>query len=257
MGKIYVNRKVKKPLLKSKKSKKTVSVKALNNKINALEKSIKKNTEMKWCELASPLNTITGQVAINNAGYGFFELTSSLFSFGAGVNANSGRIGDKINLKGLFLRIQLQQQSALAIGVSYKFVIFKTDDIDTTGANMGLLCYNADAMSGVVDYNSCRNNVYRKVYQLIRQFNVYIPSDNIASTNLFRDKKFFLKCNDILEYASASSNPPQNVRYFMFCFPSAGNNNGASASTLPNIPLIAVNTGTVVNISITGYYTDN
>lgn len=234
--------------------KSAVSVKALNNKINTLARSMRRNNEMKYCMTVAPLGGSVGQLNANGSGVGCYDLTST-FQLGQGVGALD-RIGDSVNAKGLYIRIQLQQQSALSIAVRYKFVIFRTGDFTTALGTLPALCFNSDTISGVIDYNSSRNNVYRKEYQLLKQFEVYCPSDQTASTNLFVNKKLFLKMNQKLEYAGGASTVPQNVRYFIVVLGSAGNLHSSTASTLPNVPLTAISTGATCLIQCNGYYTD-
>lgn len=234
--------------------KKAINVSRLQSKVNGLIKKQRKETEMKKYYMSAPISNPVGQVNANGSGVLCQDITSCM-AIAAGVGAGD-RQGLKCNLKGIFLRYQIQQQSALAIGVKYVMDIYKTSDVNIAVGTFPGTVYNVDTMSGVIDYNSTRSVLYRKVYQKIYSKTFYIPADSLSGSNNFIDNKVLIKQRQLLEWPTTASSNPQNVRYLLVVRASAGNLNTSTASTLSLIPLTAVNTGATFTVMASSYFTD-
>lgn len=234
--------------------KKAINVSRLESKVNGLLKKQKKEVEMKKQTLASPVSSSLGQVNNNGSGVLCLDITGCM-SIGSAAGG-SDRVGLKANLKGIFLRYQVQQQSALAIGVKYILEVWKTNDTNIATGSFPGMVFNTDSISGVIDYNSTRSMLYRNIYKRVYAKSFYIPPDNLSSVNSFIDKKVLIKQRQLLEWPTTATSNPQNVRYLVTIRASAGNLNTTTASTLSNIPLTAVNTGATCYIMATSYFTD-
>lgn len=234
--------------------KKAINVSKLQSQVKGLIRKQKREVEMKRQFMASPATSNVGQVNANGSGVLCLDITSCM-SIGAAAGVQD-RVGNKVNLKGIFLRYQLQQQSALAIGVKYIMEVYKTTDLSTSIGSLPGTLYNSDTISGVIDYNSTRAMLYRNIYKRIYAKSIYIPADSTSSVANFVDKKVLIKQRQMLEWPTAATTNPQNIRYFVIIRASAGNLNTSTASTLTNIPLTAVNTGALCNLYATSYFTD-
>jgi len=212
----------------------------------------KTKPEVKFTDM-TPSSVLCGQVTANLTGANGFFIPLTI---GTG-NANGGRIGNSVKCIGHFLRMQLTQQSALAIGVKYIIDVWKTDDINSSIAALIPLCYEADSITGVVDTNSSQNLHYRKIYKKIKTKVVYLPADATSSVNLLRDIKLFVKQRQILEWPDTTGTSPMNMNYFVIIRASAGNHSTTTASTNPLVQLKIVNTGAQLSYVCKSYYTDN
>lgn len=234
------------------------SVVSLSKQIQSMKKKIRRETEMKKYFPTDITGLVVAQVDVNNSGtQGSFL---DVCNIPAGVN-DGERVGITARLKGMHYRMQLFAAAAVTFPTKIVIDIFKTMDFSGSLANIRDVIYEVDSISGVVDAQSTMNKEFvgkGKQFQLISRRNVYFKADDFSGAHQqLKDIKFFIKQNQELSYAGTSTSVPQNVRYIMFLRATTGNRNGTTASTLPTIPVLAVNTGFTVRWRRTDYYTDS
>lgn len=230
------------------------SVKALTKKVIKLENSLKKDVEVKTCYVDT-VNLTVGQVNIDVTGTQIVNL-SDMFLTSSSVSGASGRIGLKAKAIGFYIRGQLRQQSSTASAMRLRVEVFKTHDMATALTTVLSRIYDADTISGVVDYNSNRHVNFRDIYKRIYKKDIYLPDDSVSGLSTIRDYKMFIKQNQQIEYQTSNFSEPVNVRYFMVIRANIGNCSTTTNSTNPNIGITSMLTGARFLYSGVGYYTD-
>jgi len=234
---------------------KVINVVAVARSLARFKKEVRKDVEMKkW----SPTSMIAGLVGqVNGNGTAAYVADLDILNTGQSVDQDD-RIGVKVNLKGIHLRCQLQQQSNAQIPMKCIVEIWKTADFGGSLNSIRDSIFAVDSISGVVDINSTKNPEYLGIYKCIASKTVWLAGDNPStSLTMVKDFKMFIKQRQMLSYAGASATVPQNVRYFMTIRASNGNISSNTISTLSSIPVVAQSSGAIIRYQTTAYYTDN
>lgn len=241
--------------------KKATTVAKLSRQVAKLSNSIKKDVEVKQYYPANVLAGTVGQVDVNATGA--FAVDLGIMNLAEGVSIDD-RVGVKCKLIGTSIRAQIQQQSACDFYNKYIVDIVGTMDMNASATTILNRIYNPDSISQVIDANSTRdyNQLKSKTNPMCDTFliaskRVTVSKDATTATQLgFKDFKMFIKQSVQLLWAGGAINPPNNFRMLMFIRAQAGNKSTATASTLPQVPATAINTGGVIRFSFTNYYTD-
>lgn len=234
---------------------KVASVVGLAKQVNRIKKQMRKDTEVKYYSPAELSSFNIGQVnGATASGAVAYEL--DVCNIGAGVN-DTERIGTKIKLTGIQLRVQLTQMDSAVMENRVYIDIFRTADFGTSLANVPDLLYQPDSISGVVDGNSTRYNNLRKTWQLIASKRVFMPYDTLTNARHFKDFKMFIKRRDMLEYVGVTTDLPINYKYIAVFRCQNGNRSTATASTLSSVPAQGVSTGVLVRFQHTDWFVDN
>lgn len=240
---------------------KKVTVAKLSRQVSRLSNSIKKDTEVKLYYPANVLSQTVGQVDVNATGAAAFDLV--IMNLAEGVSYDD-RVGLKAKLIGTSIRAQIQQQSACDFYNKYIVDLCATTDMTASATTIMNRVYNPDSISQVIDANSTRDynqlkskgNPQCDIWVLASK-SVVVGKDATTATQLgFKDFKMFVKQNVQLIWAGGAINPPGNYRMLMFVRAQSGNKSTSTASTLPQVPATAINTGGVIRFSFTNYYTD-
>lgn len=235
---------------------KMANVVALAKQVNSIKKQMYKDTEVKQYTPADIYADIVGQVNINNSGFIATDLEPC--NIGAGVDVDT-RVGNQIKMLGMHFRGQITNQSQTSLRQRIYIDIWKTTDFGVTATSMAGLVYKTDSLSGVIDGNSTLDHDYVKngQYKLIKRKVYTLAEDAFSGSNVqFKDFKFFVKTNQILNYASSASDVPQNYRYICVIRAQHGNKNSTTPSTLTTIPVLVANSGSVIRMQHTDYYID-
>lgn len=221
--------------------------------VNRLKKLVKKvKPEVKYIQPAGG-NDLVGQVSVNATGSNGFFITNTC---GSGVG-NGDRVGNETKLIGINCRLQIQQMSASTQPIRCIFEIFKFTDRTSSISQMLPYIYQPDSISGVIDYNSTRNPSYINEYKRIASRKVYLRADNFSGQAINTCVKMFVKQNQKLRYSSTTSADAVNYGYALFVRADNGNRDGATASTLTNIPVTATSTGARYYYVFKTYFTDS
>lgn len=175
----------------------------------------------------------------------------------SGFKSNE-RVGNKVVLKGLHLKLQFVQLASAASANVVNIEVWKTHDFSSL-TQIRTILYDIDSISNVIDSNSSFNKDQMgkgAPYQLIGRKRVYIPADTVSGITQFKYTKMFIKQNQELLYGGATSQSPNNVRYFIVMRCQNGNINSSTQCTLTGVPITATSTGLKFWYHTVGYYTD-
>jgi len=247
----YTKKVTKKPKRVIRRPRRT-SVARLSKQITSIKKTMRKETEMKWFISHDATSYTVGQVDANVAGFRAIAFTHNIPS----GPTQAERIGRKVQLKGLFFRCTLQQQTNLASNSKYRFELWKSRQYFATTDDFVNQVYDNDGLSGLRDAYSSKNTTERSNHKLVYSKTMYLKLDSYSNVTTLNNYKFFIKQRQTLEYANDATGPEQNVFYYIVLFAYQGNRNTSTASTLPLIQLTAANTGATFTFTAKSYYTD-
>lgn len=221
--------------------------------VKYLKKMVKRSRpEVKFYQV-TPSSNLVGQVDGNDSGASAFAISNTI---GGGVGSYSARVGEEMNLIGIQLRLQFQQQSANNLATKYKVEVFRLSDDSVTLAEIINRVYEADTISQVVDINSTRNQLYMSDYKKIGSRTVYLPADNMSGTNMIKDLKMFIKRQDRLRFNGTGTANSVNYQYVCIVRANSGNRSTTTASTNALVSQTAVSTGAKYTYYYKNYLTD-
>ncbi|AMB43003.1 hypothetical protein [Circovirus-like genome DHCV-3] len=232
---------------------KVASVVSLAKSVNRLKTKMRRETELKEFE-SGLLSTTVGQVNINNTGMYIDDLDLMDIAEGA---SDKTRIGKKVMLKGVQVRLQFSHQSNTSSASNYIIEVYKTQDFGSTLTAIRDALYNVDSISGVIDYSSTHKNEAKSWLKRVAYKRIRLPVDTFTGVNMVKDVKMFIKQNQELTYTLGSTQVPQNYRYIICIRSSVGNNNATTASTLTTVVHTTALTGAIVRLVSKCWYTDN
>lgn len=239
---------------------KMANIVALSKQVKRLKTSMRREYELKKWDSSTIHNNTVGQVNGNISGVQIFDI--NLCQMASGLNANE-RVGEKTILKGIYLRMQLQQQISAAAKNMFYVELWRTSDFTATSTIINYL-YDIDSISSIIDYNSTYNkdyvgkkSGYKQPYQLVARKRVVVKEDTVSNVSQFQNVKLFVKQNQELLYSGGANQSPTNVRYLCVIRAANGNSSSGTTSTLTGVPITAVSTGAQYWASFTAWYTDN
>jgi len=193
------------------------------------------------------------QVAVNATGADIFDITPTISQ----DNTASGRNGNSVKITGAYIQGQIYQQTNTHDACKIIMEIWKprVREVVMSLGSTALQLYNDNVFSSVIDANSSRNQFYFKDYILVARRVINMPAD-AYSAQVGRHKNFTvpLKLNYHQRYDQSGS--LMDGQMFVFLRADSGNK-GATASTLPNIPHTAAQTGFRFLLNAKWYWTDN
>lgn len=215
------------------------------------------NVEKKF-KLGNVQLGFTAQMAINAAGYNAHDLTPT-WTQGLG---ESDRVGNSIKLTGYNMKIQLRGQIQTLSARRLKLIIIKTTDKVSTTSQIIDSMYDANPLTGLVDYHSQRDySDNKKVHKIVRVIPMYLKECNLAfnddRTPAIKDYNVSLKLQDTLRFETNASTTPNDYRMFFVIFCDTGNRSAATASTNGGCMVQAVNTGVEYQFHDRTWYVDN
>lgn len=179
-----------------------------------------------------------------------------------GANANQ-HIGNEIAITSMNMQYQIRQMSAATTPAKVKFFLFRLKGTNTepAAALVGNLFLDNQFIGGgnsVVDYNSVMNQDYMSNYQLLRQWTAYLKPDQFSGQQMPCIKRIGCKFKKPLklQWFTNTASSISHGRIILVALPDSGNASTTTASTLTNAPVLAANTGQLLNFSIRWYYTD-
>lgn len=212
--------------------------------------------EMKAVYASAPTGFSLGQVNANSPGFVVVDVNNNIFNMSQGSGAAT-RIGAEIFLKGIYITMFLQQQSATTVSVNHKLVLLWTEDTTTNINTFVQQMYRSNSISTVVDYNSPLAPEAKGTYKIVYQTRFKTSSDQYSGVNPYINKKIFVKQRRYLRWTTAGgASLPINGRYLMVLLSDGGNISG-TASTITSIPFLAANTGFTGWYNFSGYFNDN
>lgn len=221
-------------------------------------------TEKKLFKVAAPNGGYAcGQVYCDAtaqiSGHHVLEITPQPVK-GTGSN---NRIGDVINLSGVTLKYQFQQQTNGSTKLKGKIYIIRVKPGFSTAANNlagaflepNYFVQNVNAgMIGPYDYRSDRNQTYYNNYEVLGYKKFNIPADQLTGMTNFADAQITFKKNHTIRFDPLSG-LVSSGQLFQLIVMDTGNS-GPNASTLANIGLVSASTGCFVRYLHYFYYTD-
>lgn len=236
---------------------KVASVVNLAKQVKRINKTMRREKEMKKLANSAITSSVVGQVFGNSTGCQVAAITVGDMPAGT---ADGERIGNKVNLKGIMFRAQFQQQSAATAANKVVMEVWRTYDVNTSTATIRNILFDTDSISGVIDANSSYNKDFvgkDAPYVRLARKVIRIKEDTVSGINQYADVKLFIKQNQELLYGGPSLAAPTNVKYFVSLRAVNGNSSSATACTLAGVPITAVNTGLSYLMTHQCWYVDN
>lgn len=194
------------------------------------------------------------QVSGNSTGHWAFEVSPAP----ANSTAQNGMIGNEIQLTSCFYDFQFISQSAMTLGQRLKMYIIQVKGLPINVAAAGTMFLdptNFITSSTIYDLHSPRNMDYAKNFKLLKTHNVTIKADNYGTQgNQFVRIKGGLKFKKPITQKYSTNITEGQIICLIVA--DSGNSSPSTASTIPNIPVTAVNTGTNFFFNWRNYYTD-
>lgn len=200
-----------------------------------------------------------GQVAGNAEAFYAGDITPYQIP---GSNPNQ-HTGSEIQITSAYLQLQLRQQSAAVAPCKVKFYLFrcKGTNTETASALVGNLFLDNQFVgggSGIIDANSQMNSDYMGNYTMLRKWTVYMKPDQFSGQQMPVTRSIGFKFKKPLKvrWYTQTAGAYSEGRLILVALSDCGNCSTATASTLTNIPVSAVNTGQLLNFNMRWYYTD-
>jgi len=240
-------------------------VRASKNSMSKIAKDVmmiksQLNVEKKYIDTAEVVKGTCGQVKINDQGFLALDLTPTIPQ---GV-AESQRVGNSIKATGMVLKMNTIKQQSAGGPRRLRILIIKSLD-PTLGANsIANKMFDANPLSGVVDYHSNYDytQISDKRLRVLREVKLYLGNNNDNSTNAnpaevaSATRTIALKLDDVLRFQTNGAGEPENVKYYAIVLCDNGNSSG-TASTLSTIFCTEANSGVLVNAHNRFWYVDN
>lgn len=212
------------------------------------------NAEKKQISTANTIASVSQVFGVNGQGYWIQDVTPIVSQNVTGT----GRVGNSIKIHSMCLKGQLIQQAAAvqAQKIKIEFFMNKGTTLSTSGLITSI--YDNNLLNGLVDINATRAvDTYKNWVCVSRKFYT-INQDNQSNVTGFKDILIPLKFKSWhIKYDDTNSNTVTNGQLIMVVTADSGNANTTTASTVPNIPVTAANTGSSLNFYINYWYYDN
>lgn len=180
-----------------------------------------------------------------------------------GTNPNQ-HIGNEITITSYYMQMQIRQMSAATAPARIKFYLIRAKGSNTETAatlvdNLFLDNQFIGGGAAIIDANSQINMDYLPNYQILKRWTTFIRPDQFSGQQMVKTMSVGQKFKRplSLKWFSATAGAYSLGRLFLLAFPDSGNASAATASTLTNVPVTAINTGQFLNFNIRWYYTDS
>jgi len=204
-----------------------------------------------------------GQVNVNNTGSQVFDISPLVLQ---NVTA-TGRTGDSIKFTSAYFQFMVAQQAFATIRNTLSIELWHYNGGSVIGQNDFLThLYKPTVFSGVIDFQSPRNEDYMGDFRLIRRKRVVLDPDSVNSAKTVRYINIPVSFNrgkgHHVRYTGSdiTNNPLVDIangrsQLFLIYRCESGNRN-ATVSTA-NVPITTGSSGMEVSASYTMYYYDN
>jgi len=213
------------------------------------------NVEKKNIQSAIAVNNNIGQCNVNaDTGQQFYDITPAIVQ-GTGYNQ---MCGNSVKLVSMAFRGQLKQQSGTAHPMKVRMIIFTKIGTPATAASIqaGNQLLDINPLSTVTDYNSERNINYFRDFKILKSQSLYLAPDPTTGEIMIKDIKVIMKLNHHLKWNNNTTTLTSGQLLVAF-FSDSGNVSTTTASTLPNIPILKINSGATLQFYTKFYYVDN
>lgn len=198
-----------------------------------------------------PTSSTIGQCNANGNGSFILDITPTPAQ---GVAANQ-ITGESFKLTGVFLEMQVLQQSALHSDAYYVFEMWDVRGTPTTTGNAYAQLFNVSTFTNLYDAYSTRNQNSYADFRLMKRWYMSFPQDSLSGTNQVKTKQIAMKLNKHVRQTALSATT--NGQILLSCRSNYGNSSTTTASTTPNVATTAINTGAVVLFTAKFWYVDN
>lgn len=180
-----------------------------------------------------------------------------------GTAANGQRVGDVVNLAGVSMRFQFQQQSTTSGPVKAKIYVLRYKPGyagDMTQNVSGFLDANAFVLgmnptaNPIYDYRSVRNQTAYPAFEVMAYKKIYIPPDNIGGQTMLKDVQFVWKKNHTIRFQPGTQTI-QTGQIFTLVVADSGNK-GNQLGSYVGVSTNTATTGLIYRYQHRFYYTD-
>ncbi|UOF79230.1 capsid protein [Circoviridae sp.] len=199
-------------------------------------------------------------VSQGGSGHSFLEITPKPPQ---GLAALGQRVGDVINLSGVNLKFQFNQQTATAGPIKLKIYVLRykpgyAGDMTTNiggflDANAFLVGNNA-GLNAVYDYRSNRNQTAYPAFEIMAYKKARVAPDTVANMTQLTDVNFTFKKNHTIRF-QPNSTTIQSGQIFTLVLADAGSC-GTAATAYTQVATNVANSGLLYRFQHTFYYTD-
>lgn len=210
------------------------------------------NVEKKQVE--STYSNYVGQVNANTTGALVLDITPTP-SEGLTYTTRNGR---SIKLTGATLHMSLIEMSAQNIRIKVKIMIVQVigNPFSSNTTMLSELLDPNPLYGTIIDYQSDRNIQNFRQFRIIYNKNVTLYEDQGSTTGRQLVKKIHLKLKNHVKFDKDTTTVVDGQMY-MVVLPESGNSSTATASTIANLPVTAINTGLLHNLYTRFYFIDN
>jgi len=213
------------------------------------------NVEKKNIEFIEQQDIAIGQYSgASDTGQSVTDLTP-VIAQGVGYNQ---RTGNSVKIVSCMIKGQIKQQSATRHPMRIKLCLYKVvgTPISTSTILSGGQILQVNPLTGCTDYNSDRNVNYFKEFKLLQTKYVYLQPDPTSGEIMINNFKFLLKMNHHLKWNNDTTTLTDG-QLVLHAFCDSGNSNLTVAGTGTSVPVLAVNTGAILQMYSKFYYVDN
>jgi len=170
------------------------------------------------------------------------------------------RNGDSIKLHSQDLKFNFIYQSGCLSDMRVKYYVLQTLGVTYGTVGSAILdFFNPNSFNGLYDMNCDRNYDKIGTLKIVRQGSWFFkgPDQNNVVDRSVYSKRIGLKYkNHHIKFVNNTTTVGTG-QLFLIMFTDRGNSNTVNSSTVPNIPITAVNTGLDVNYDFTSFFYDN
>jgi len=212
------------------------------------------NVEKKHIQSSITSNVNIGQCNVNaDTGQAIYDITPLIVQ-GVGY---SNMTGNSVKLVSMALKGQLKQMSGCQHPMRVKMVIFKSLGVPQTATAIqsGNLLFDINPLTSCTDFNSERNVNYFRDYSVIKTKYLYLQPDPVSGELMITNFSHIMKLSHHLKWNQNTTTLTDGQ--ILVGFFSDSGNSGATASTLPNVPIKAINSGATIQFFTKFYFVDN
>jgi len=212
------------------------------------------NVEKKHIQSTITSNVNIGQCNVNaDTGQAIYDITPLIVQ-GVGY---SNMTGNSVKLVSMALKGQIKQMTGCQHPMRIKIVIFKSLGIPQTATAIqsGNLLFDINPLTSCTDINSERNVNYFRDYKILKTKTAYLQPDPVSGELMITNFRFIMKLSHHLKWNQNTTTLTDGQLLCAF-FCDSGNS-GATVSTLPNVPIKAINSGATVQFFTKFYFVDN
>jgi len=213
------------------------------------------NVEKKNVEFIELNNIAFGQFnGLTDTGQVITDVTPVLAQ-GVGYNE---RTGNSVKLVSMCIKGQIKQQTATRHPMRIKISLFKVigSPIPIATIQSQQQIWQPNPITNTTDYNSDRNINFFRSFVHVQTKYLYLQPDPVSGELMIINFKFIMKMNHHLKW-NLNSQDLTDGQMVMYILADSGNASTVTTGVNPNVPILATNTGAILQTYSKFFYVDN